>query len=284
MNKTLIAIMVVATIGMIWGLAKQKAGVMMGKHVATICALIALVCALMQIFSGSGPNPKKIMERHLAFTKVEGQYLGKHLAEKYNGAKVLLIVNPTIPGMPEQDNTLLEAIKEGMGSAVTIVAEVAPEIPKNMLPPEMPGAPGGAAPGGKDAPPMPPPMMMGPMDMWLTPEAFNKMIKPHAGKYDMLITMIGLPMQSQNLDIWKAKPPPKVVIASGMIQEFKAHIANKFIVACLTFNPKAVNDDKGPSGKLDEDFNKRYLLITPENVTQVATDNPMLFIDMQPQK
>ena len=130
---------------------------------------------------------------------------------------------------------------------------------------------------------MPPPMMMmGPMDMWLTPEAFDKMLVPYTGKYDMIITTVGLPFQAGKLKLWTQKPAPKVVIASGMIQEFKKAIEAKAIVAALTFNPKAVNDNKMPSGNLDEDFNKRYLLVTPETVGQIAKDNAMLFIDMAP--
>lgn len=268
--------MVIAAVGMIWGLAKQRTGMLWGKQVATGCALVALACALVQIFSGAGAHHGPGPRVYDAYTRLSGVKLGRYLAEKYPGAKAVVVVNPAIPGMPKPSTSLLDGLREGLGNAVTIVREVSPEIPKSQLPPGLPEAPAG---GNGVAPLSPPPMMMAPMDTWLTPEVFDRMLAPCVGTCDMVITTVGLPFQAGQLKLWSLKPAPKVVIAAGMIQELKSAISKKAIVAALTYNPNAVPITRKPSGNLEVDFGKHYLLVTPETVDQLAKDHPALFMD-----
>ena len=286
MNKWLIAVMVVAAVVMIWGLTKQKAGAEWGKPVATLAAIVALVCALAQIFSGQGPSQKSVMSAQLKYLSTSTEVLGQHLAEKYAGKKVLIIVPPTSKFAQENNSALIDGLKKGMGDKLTIVAEVAPEVPKNMPgmmpPPMMPPPVAGKDGKPGEVPPQPTAedmLLMGPIEFWLTPERFDAMLRPYMAKVDIVITTIGLPMEVAKLQFWNASPRPTMVIATGSIFELKKAIEGKAVVAAVTYNPKAVYDNKMPPAKLQEAFDKRFVLVTSENVGEVSKKFPELFMN-----
>ena len=56
MSKVLIVIMVASAAVMIFGLVKQKQGMAWGKPLATLAAVIALICALSHIVTSGGPS------------------------------------------------------------------------------------------------------------------------------------------------------------------------------------------------------------------------------------
>lgn len=283
--------MLLSVVGMIWGLAKQKQGVMWGKPLATVAALVALVCALAQIFAGGGQSSGKIMAIQMRYLRVSTERLGEYLAEKYPGSKAVVVITPPSKYAAQSANVLVEGLKKGLAGKVEILAEIAPEMPKmpmmpgGMMPPPPPG--GAPAPGAGDAkapPGAPSPeemMMMGPPEFWLTAERFDAMLQPYIGKADIVITTIGLPMDMPKMKFWTLNPRPKMVIASGSIFELRKAIEAGAVAAAITYNPKAQYDNKAPPSKLDDAFNKRFLLVTPESVEQIAKDHPELFMQEQ---
>jgi len=79
------------------------------------------------------------------------------------------------------------------------------------------------------------------------------------------------------MKFWTMKKRPDLALASGSVYELKKAIAGKAIVAAVTYNPKAVYDEKPPPADLDAAFDKRYLLVTPDNVLTVAGEYGDLF-------
>ncbi|MBT7188277.1 hypothetical protein HN911_13235 [Candidatus Bathyarchaeota archaeon] len=73
------------------------------------------------------------------------------------------------------------------------------------------------------------------------------------------------------------EPEPQPARTSGLATAGKSPIAGKAIVAAVTYNPKAVYDPKPPPADLDAAFSKRYLLVTPDNVGQMAYQYGDLF-------
>ncbi len=275
MSKMLIGVMVVAAAVMIFGLVKQKQGMAWGKPLATLAAVIALICALSHIVTSGGPSTKSVMKTQMRYVEVSTEKLGKYLADKYPGTKAVVIVSPMAKLNQANNDALMAGLKRGLDGKVTIVAEISPE------PPKMPTMPGG--PQGKSMPPGSEMMMMGPIEFWLTPEKFDAMLEPHLKGADLVITTIGLPMDVGKLKFWQVKPqPPKMVIASGNISNLAEAIKAGFVAAAVTFNPKATYDNQKPPSNLDEAFAKRYLLVTPETVEQTAKEFPNLFMGMMP--
>jgi hypothetical protein len=273
MSPVAIGIMVVAGIGMLIGLSKQKAGAAWGKPLAMVCIVVALATAVMNIVKTSGGgNTAGIVEREMQYQKVGAQKLGSHLAEKYSGSKALIIVEPKLGAAADKPNVLVEGLKEGFGSAITVVAEESPEIPENAakaFAAEMPPMEGGE--GGMEG------EMLPPLEYWYTASLVNKLLDKYDGKYDMIVTTIGLPQDAKRLDIWKGDKKPKVALASGSVYELRGAIKSGAIVAAVTYNPQAEYDDKPVPKDLDEAFNKRFLLLTPENIDQIASKHPDIF-------
>jgi len=270
MSKVAIVIMLIAAGGMIFGLSKQKAGAAWGKPLAVVCAIIALLCAVGNIFSSGGPDVGQVREREMAYQEIGAHKLGLFLAEKYSdGAKAIIIVEPTLGAGATKPSAVLDGLKKGFGTAITVVDEISPAIPesaKNAFSEEMPMGEGGE--GGE---------MLPPLEFWFTAKIFDDLVKKNADKCDIIITTIGLPMDLGAMKFWTMKKRPDLALASGSVYELKKAIAGKAIVAAVTYNPKAVYDEKNPPADLDAAFDKRYLLVTPDNISTIAGQYGDLF-------
>jgi len=283
----LYALMAVAVVGIVYGWKKQKDGYPLGEKIMLAGALGALICAGFALkISFFGTSSTEMMKMQNAWTRLSGQKLGEYLATTYPKSKILIVVQPQTAYTKGRPTPLLDGLKAGLGDSMTIVAEAAPELPK------MPGG----MPGMVPMPPIPPPvagdkssnpppsmptpeemLMMGPIEMWLNAERFDAFLEPFVPKVDMVITTIGLPMQPGTLKFWKFDPRPMLVIAQGNIQELKVAIQAKAVVAALAFNPTAKFESKWPPKNLEKAFALRYLLVTPENVEQIATEHKDMF-------
>jgi hypothetical protein len=281
MSLIQIVIMVVAGIGMVVGLMKQKAGAEWGKPVAIGCIVVALVAALWSSFRTlTGGSTQGVVDREVQFQRIEGKKLGMYLAEKYKGSKALILLEPKVSGGQQKEgakeNPLITGLKEGFGSGVTVAAEVTPEIPEDkakafakQMPMEgMPPGPAGAAGRGE---------MMPPLDYWFTAKVFDALLKKNEGQFDLLVTVIGLPADARASTVLKGKSCPKIAVLNGSIYDLKNAIRPNMVVAAVTYNPKAQYDDKPAPKDVDEAFNKRFLLVTPDSIQQIATQFPEIF-------
>ena len=100
----------------------------------------------------------------------------------------------------------------------------------------------------------------------------DDILKGANADYDMVITCIGLPAGGR-----ARRKGKKVAIAGGSVYEYGPAIQGKMIVAAVTYKPDAEYDDKSVPSNMEEAFNKRYLLVTPENLAEVATKYGELF-------
>jgi hypothetical protein len=269
-----VVIIVVAVIGMVVGLSKQKAGIEWGKPVAIVCIVVALVVALWSsVRTLGGNNNAGVVDREITFQKLGGKKLGLYLAEKHAGAKVLILTEPKLGSQTGKPNPLVEGLKEGMGSTLTVVAEASPEVPADKakaFAKEMPmeGTPSGGAATE----------MMPPLEYWYTAKIFDALLGKYDGQFDLLVTTIGLPQDAaRGSAILKGKSCPKIAVLNGSIYDLKAAFKPTMIVAAITYNPKAVYDDKPVPRDLDEAFGKRFLLVTPETLPAVGSANPDIF-------
>ncbi len=271
-----VVIMIVAGIGMVVGLAKQKSGADWGKPVAIVCIVVALIAALWSsVRTLGGSNNAGVVDREITFQKLGGKKLGLYLAEKHAGAKVLILTEPKLGSQTGKPNPLVEGLKEGMGSKLTVAAEASPEVPADKakaFAKEMPmeGTPGGTS-GGAQA------EMMPPLEYWYTAKIFDALLGKYDGQFDLLVTTIGLPQDARVSAILKGKSCPKIAVLNGSIYDLKAAFKPTMIVAAITYNPKAVYDDKPVPRDLDEAFGKRFLLVTPDTLQQVGSTNPDIF-------
>lgn len=256
----LFVIMLAAGIGMVVSLVKQRRGAVRYRPVTLVCALIALACALTYSIPRRFPDPGEGPEGRyeLEYLRIGTETLGRYLAQKYPDSTALVLVDPPSPLNRDRRVALLEGLRRGFNGKITIGQEASPERP-----PAARRAPdGGPRPGQDD--------ISQPMDYWLTREDFDSLVEKHLETCELVVSMIGVPADAGKMRLWTLPNRPKLALASGSVFELRSLIANGGIVAAVAFSPEAVFSNERPPSDVEEAFEKRFLLLTPENVEGLA--------------
>lgn len=263
MKMVLIAVMVIAGIGMVVGLVKQKAGESWGKPLATLCALLVVLCAVGQMFmKGGAGSSKAVVDTEMRYLEVSAQKLGDYLAQTCPGAKALVVTDPPTAFNEGRRKAMSEGLKKGFAGKVTVAAEDSPTIPEEA---KKAAVSSSGPDGGAD------PNAVPPMEYWLTAKLFDELVAKHASTCDLVVSMVGLPTDMAKMKLWTQPTRPKVALASGSVYDLRKVIAGKGVVAAVAYNPKAVYDNNPPPADMNQAFDKRFLLVTPENVETMAT-------------
>jgi hypothetical protein len=214
-------------------------------------------------------DTSSVISREMLYQQVAGRGLGAYLAAAYPGARVLILSEPNLNDQAApREHPLIVGLKEEIAGKLPVVAEVRASIPvdkQNAFAAEMPV---GANAGG---------LMMPPLEYWYTAEVFDGLLSDYAGQYDLVATVIGLPQDVGASAVLSGTSHPRVALLNGSIYDLKAALTPDRVVAAITYNPKAVYDDKPVPMDLDEAFAKRFLLVTPETVQQQSRDYPDIF-------
>ncbi len=262
-NVLMYAILAIAAIGACVGWSNTKKGAAWGQPVTIVCALIAIGIGFYLAIQNSFGNNKETVVRETGYQKVQTKKLGLYLKEKFPGKKLLIINDPT----GSEDNPKIVGLKEGIGTDLEIVKIITPE------PPQM----GGAAADMGPAP------IMEPMEVWFTAKELEKLAKSE--KFDILVSFNGIPRGVKNNGKDFLAPQflkgKKVVIGGGDISLLKNAIEGGCIPVAITFRPEAVYDDKDVPRNLDEAFNKRYIMVTSDNVKQISEEFPKVFYQVR---
>ncbi|MCK5806020.1 MAG: hypothetical protein KAI66_24525 [Lentisphaeria bacterium] len=240
----------------------------MGMGVVS-CAVAAILLALVALgeelpgMGGRGDQYPVRTERY--YQRMGGLKLGKHLAAHHAIARIVILTEPGTAAS-KRPNPTLDGFKEGLGKNTSIVATVKPVVPASAIKTSAVKTRGNA--WSK--------RMLPPLEYWFTGKVLDEVLAPYKGKYDIVVTTIGLPQNGlKDSVIWKSGV--KFAISNGSAYERYQSIVDGTIVAVVTYNPKATYRDLPPPADPDKAFDKRYLLLTPENVKQVKADHPGLF-------
>jgi hypothetical protein len=277
------AIMVVAGIGMIIGLQKEKGGAAWGRPMAIVCIIIAVGAAVFQMMGGGGKGGAQggIEE---AYRNVKGEKLGVYLAGKFAGKKALVLLPPEMPMMGGEQpaepayKAVLEGLEKGLGGKVQIVGKIEPKMPEDVKAKLQSAMGAGGAPEDM--------AMMPEGQMWFDVPALDKELASYKGKYDMLICLTSLPGVDMMMPMGGGKKPipigklsimkddkVKLVLAEGSINKFGRAIQSQKVVAAVTYKQNI--DEKAyeemPPKELDAAFDMRFVLITPETLSQYAS-------------
>jgi hypothetical protein len=117
-------------------------------------------------------------------------------------------------------------------------------------------------------------------------EDFDALIQRHPD-CSLIISFIGLPMDVDQMEFWhteeksEEKPDvpekPKIAIINGDVYKLKNAISAGMVVAAVTYSPQAKFDETSAPSNPKTAFDKRYLLITPENVEAISEQFGGLF-------
>lgn len=285
------ALMIVAGVLAVYGLIQDRKGVDWGRPLATVAAAVALVLALFNLFSGEGSeNIKKIRASQEQFQEIAGEKMGQHIATNYEGSKVLAIAGVDHEKMAEEYGmdfgtgrqpwkNYLVGLKKGLGDRAKLVEVVNLEVPqevKAMMQQEQERL---AQTEGTDAmEQIPIDMFMLEGDAMIQAKNYNEILAPYVRKVDVIVMLSEMPYDLENLVLWNMQSPPKLALMrGGALSKLRNAISQDYIVGVVSYRPGYDFEDRAVPKDLEEAFNKRFLLITPDNVEQMASEYEELF-------
>lgn len=272
---------------MIYALLKYKQGYPWGKAVAVVAALLTLVLAFGNLFTGGGPDARKISERNRRYQEVAAEKLGAHLAEEYPNAKTVILSHmdyskiqsatgdengdKEMPSSIAKIKAQEEALREGADGGLDIINVIHPEVPEETLS-RMEGAEG---PEGE----MIDPMFLEEMGMMMEAEDYNEIIDGELDDCELFVMLTDPPYEIEKLDLWRMNNPPKTALLNpGVMNKLENAVEQGLAVAIVSYKPDADYQMKDAVPKdLDKAFDKRYILITPDNLDEMNQEYSDLF-------
>jgi len=192
------------------------------------------------------------------YARASGIVLGRHLAQVAAGAIAVVIVDEVEP----RDAVMrarLEGLREGLGNAVIVSAVAAPRYP------EWPEDPNYS---------MPPERRLY-LRRTGQAQAFDELLDENAA-CNLVISLIGLPEDVEKMWVWQKDPQsrPKFALLGCEVRTYLAAIQSGAICAAVTTKPKFEEDGAGgrPPADPQAAFDRRFLLLTPENVEAIAIE------------
>jgi hypothetical protein len=241
------------------------------KRSALALAFVILVAGGLGVpwFFKSNPQRNALQVRELATRE-----LGSYLARVQPGARLLVFSNPFTrkPGIAteivQMEDAGLRGLRAGIGSAAAIGAVVFPEV--------KPEARENARAVAID------PESPTPLSFLIAPETFDALIERHSD-CNVVVSLIGLPADLEPCESWTKPGGAKFALLlpdlrlMGGSAAVKQAVESCKLLAFVLNRPYAPNDQKPPTGKSREEFEKRFLLVTAENLGDMMRRYPSLF-------
>ncbi len=234
-----------------------------GKNVKTLSnwtIIISSVLLTAGIATGDSAekqaNNESRLRIEMKYMLIAAEKLGSYIAANHSGARVLLLTPAPRPGVETAENiqllTTLCGLQLGFVGQARLIgtADIAPDQ------------------NGK------------PLNQWFTADTLRKAIAPYAGKYDVIVTTLGLPLQIASDDLKSLGLPESVTIAvfGGPIFQFKPLIVSGRIIAAITPNRQAQYEPNPQPDKLSlQNFNDRWVLVTPETIEDDISEGRVMF-------
>lgn len=247
-------VMVIAFIGMLFCAKLQRSQPNI-KYIAIFLLFVVIGCGIyiMTETMGSG-DTDRLIQNELKYAKATAVVLGQYLGDQFSGSKALVITSENYEKNKRQKE-LVDGLKEGMGARVIIEAIGSPIVEKKEgVPPEE--------------------MMM--MEEMLQAKNYNELIEKHKD-CELVISIIGLPHDIKKMKIWKNDNKQKLALLFGDVFILEKAIQIGKVVAAVTYRPGVKFTEEAAPSDPKEAFEKRYLLITPENVKEIAEKFPNIF-------
>jgi len=199
--------------------------------------------------------------------------LGAYLAQRHAGDRILVVGNPFVqrPGQPGEIKAFEKAAVRGLRRGVAGRLEVA-GIAYPALAPKAAANPAAVSL---------PPNATTPLSFMTAPDAWDRLRREHPAA-NLWVSLIGLPVGVARMAVWKEPVPrfalflPDLRILGGTAAVRAAFRSGK-LVAMVLNRPGAPPQSAAPVGDARAEFNRRFLLVTPENCEAALRQYPGLF-------
>lgn len=266
-----VVFMLLLAIGMFYGQAQyKKKRAEWGKLLTIVCGILIIITAMWTNLCRSNIDQGAI-DREKRYQEVQCMVLATTLSNMYNGnGKCLIIHHPVYGNSTREIDRLVEAFKKGFGTKVTEVRAQPIKIISNEN--EM----------AEEA------------MLEMTAADFNRVMDNNKD-CDMVITMVPLPFSEDQLyqigafemipdendpSIYVKNPDrkyPLLGVYNGYVGNLEPLFLDGLIGAMTLWKPNPTIDEKPVPDAVQEAFDKRYLVITPQNIDATKKTHPTLF-------
>lgn len=200
--------------------------------------------------------------------------LADYLAQHYAGSRVLILANPFAArenmeqAVIDQELAGIQGLQEGFGDEMDAVEVVYPQLLADAF----------ASPQSL----IPDSSVTTPLSFLFAPGALAKLRKEYPS-HALWVSLIGLPVGISEEAVWYAEDGPKFALllpdlrVIGGVDAVKRAVHSGKLVAFVLTRQGRKFDTQSMDGTHREEFDKRYILVSSENVDQVTEDHPELF-------
>ena len=234
---------------------------------------LALVCLVAVGFAARfliGTKPQ-VNAEHVREIATRG--LAAYLAQTQPGRRVLVFSNPfareanTEPAIVKMEDAGIRGLEEGWKGKLTVAAIALPQLKV----------------GARENPQafIADPETTTPLSYLVAPDAFDNQAKLHAG-CELVVSLIGLPADLDHCEIWTRPGPPAFALllpdlgVIGGVDAVKRAVKSGKLLAFVLRRPGSPSDSEPVTGDSRDEFEKRFVLVTKENLEEVAKSNPEL--------
>jgi hypothetical protein len=244
----------------------------MNSRTKLAMALLVLVAATLAGLRLFWTQDRIIQNKAVLRREIATRVLAENLAQRFAGRPALIVSNPFSqqPGQPSDvyafETAGIRGLKKGWGQNIRLLGVAYPE-----LSPAARSDPGAVAL---------PPDITTPLSFLTADRAWDALLRQNPG-VEILVSLIGLPADLPALELWRH---PRLQLAL-LLPDLRL-VGNRAAVkdaikkgklAALVLNRPGAPPEQAP---LDRDyrseFEKRFLLITPENVDAALSLYPGL--------
>ena len=223
--------------------------------------IIASTIAILVRAALSDVRDERFISDELIYSRASGYMLGRSLGKSFPGYDALIITHDK-----NSANTLLDAslegLREGLGRKVKIAAIDSP-IPTQSK--------------KKETTKIFPERMLY-LSRKMEADNFDQVIEKYP-ECNLIISLIGLPKDPHKMSILNIMPEKraKLAILSSNISMLKDRISQGDISAAVINRPGYIPGNEIIPKDIESAFDKRFLLVTPDNVKLVASEHPSIF-------
>lgn len=234
-----------------------------------LCLAVLLGVAARFYFSGERALRGVARDRRALALEV----LSRHLAACCAGERVLVIGNPFTQqtGQPASvyafEKAALAGIEAGVGEALTIDGPAYPALDPR-------------AAANPAAFPLPPDLRT-PLSAMTVRDAWDRLRQEHPVA-NVWISLVGLPLGVGNLEVWR-NPQPRFALllpdlrVLGDLAAVRAAFQSGKLLAIVLNRPGAPPESAAALADDQAEFDRRYLLVTGENLESVLQRFPAAF-------
>lgn len=231
--------------------------------------LAGVVAALVFLRSGDALARSRAADHRETALRV----LGEHLAREFAGRKALIVSNPYVEGgrgdadVRRFELAGIDGLKRGWGDRIQLLRVVYPALrPEAVANPE-------SIPVDPES--------QTPLSFLQTEPAWDDLQRAHPDA-DVWVSLIGVPVNLRRLEVWQ-RPKPALALLLPDVRMLGGHdgVMDAFqsgkLAAMVVARPGSPPEAAQPEPDYRAEFERRFLLVTAENVARVLELYPALF-------